>query len=456
MADSDFEESFSEEDEHLYYDDGYEDVEEEPLQDYRCMTKVEVQEMLDATVSTLAGIINTTHSVAKFLLLTNRWDVTKITETFYDDPNKLLTKSMIPPLEREVDQDIYIYDKCSVCLDDELRGLKAASCDHAFCEDCWRRHFQCAVHGGRSTSIRCMASGCNVLIPDDFILEKLTADQKENYLAASFSAAVAAHPNLYFCKDQCGMIFHVETPKATDQIDCFKCGASLSCRCMEDNHYPCDCEMVQTWHLLCSLTYDNSPPSYLGANIKKCPMCFFAIEKDGGGDTIYCRNCCTGFCWICLKVYKNLSEEYCQFYVCTCSQESMSEVLPQSDEKLYSLYCEYARHKDVLEITTKVQTNVDIDYLHIQNGTWADRETSIIAPILLKRCRQALKYSYVYAYFFEDGPKKDMFVHIQAELEEQLNQVEVSLLTKKDEKLLKDQLWAMEKRRRTLIKQDVP
>ena len=456
MADSDFEESFSEEDEHLYYDDGYEDVTEEPVQDYRCMTKVEVQVMLDETVSTLAGVINTTHSVAKLLLLTNRWDMIKITENFHGNPHKLQTKSMIAPLEREANQDFYIYGKCDVCLDDELKSLKAASCGHAFCEDCWRHHFECAVHAGRSTSIQCMASGCNVLIPDDYILEKLTADQKEKYLAASFLAAVAVHPNLYFCKDQCGMIFHVETPKATDQIDCYKCGASFCCRCMEDNHYPCDCEMVQTWHLLCSLTYDNSPPSYLGANIKKCPICFFAIEKDGGYDNIYCRNCDTGFCWICLKVQKNFSEEYCQFYTCTCPEESMSELLPQSDEKLHSFYCEYARHKDVLEVTTKVETNVDIDYLQIQKGMWEDEETPVIAPILLEKCRQTLKYSYVYAYFLEDGLKKEILVHIQAELEEQLNQVEVSLLTKKDERLLKDQLWAMEKQRRTLNKQDAP
>lgn len=90
---------------------------------------------------------------------------------------------------------------CSVCtafhMDDKFHTIP---CEHSFCKDCWSMHFETQINQGISTGIGCMATKCNVLVPEELVLKLLNRPQLRNkYQHFAFQDYVKSHPELRFC-----------------------------------------------------------------------------------------------------------------------------------------------------------------------------------------------------------------------------------------------------------------
>lgn len=90
---------------------------------------------------------------------------------------------------------------CSVCTafhtEDKFHSIP---CEHSFCKDCWSIHFETQINQGISTGIGCMATKCNVLVPEELVLKLLNRPQLRNkYQHFAFQDYVKSHPELRFC-----------------------------------------------------------------------------------------------------------------------------------------------------------------------------------------------------------------------------------------------------------------
>lgn len=90
---------------------------------------------------------------------------------------------------------------CSVCATgqpgDKYFNL---SCSHSFCKDCWSMHFETQINQGISTAMGCMASKCNVRVPEELVLNLLTKPVvRDKYQQFAFLDYVKSHPELRFC-----------------------------------------------------------------------------------------------------------------------------------------------------------------------------------------------------------------------------------------------------------------
>lgn len=57
---------------------------------------------------------------------------------------------------------------CQCCFCEVLPPeATAMRCGHAFCNDCWTRHFQIQIGDGNCRLIACMAPGCGAVCDDD-------------------------------------------------------------------------------------------------------------------------------------------------------------------------------------------------------------------------------------------------------------------------------------------------
>lgn len=61
-------------------------------------------------------------------------------------------------------------------------------------------HFETQINQGISTGIGCMATKCNVLVPEELVLKLLNRPQLRNkYQHFAFQDYVKSHPELRFC-----------------------------------------------------------------------------------------------------------------------------------------------------------------------------------------------------------------------------------------------------------------
>jgi hypothetical protein len=51
---------------------------------------------------------------------------------------------------------------------------------------------------------------------------------------------------------------------------------------------------------------DSATASWISSHTKDCPKCQTSIEKNGGCNHMWCKQCKHEFCWVCLGKKKNL------------------------------------------------------------------------------------------------------------------------------------------------------
>jgi ariadne-2 len=151
-------------------------------------------------------------------------------------------------------------------------------------------HFEIQISQGISTQIRCMAAGCDVLVPEDLVLNLVSRPQiRDKYQQFAFQDYVKSHPELRFCPGtNCQAILRSPDTSAK-KATCKMCVTSFCFRCGNDYHAPTDCQTIKKWLTKCA--DDSETANYISANTKDCPKCAICIEKNGGCNHMQCFNC---------------------------------------------------------------------------------------------------------------------------------------------------------------------
>lgn len=425
----------------------------------------EVERLLNESVEAVCKAIQVLPSLAKVLLHTQRWQVEEITRQHNNNPHKLLAECRICPLNKILIHHSFQETKapssflCPVCLCGSETAF-SLNCGHWYCSDCWVSNFNVQITAGRSTGIECMGRGCNILVPEDFVLHLLTNPiLRERYQECTFRDHVKSHPSLRFCGGaSCRVVVRAESCKAK-RVFCKHCGTSFCFRCGLDYHAPTDCDTIKKWFTKCA--DDSETANYISAHTKDCPKCNVCIEKNGGCNHMHCSKCKYDFCWICLGDWKAHGSEY---YECSRYREnpniSNESAHAQAREALkkYLFYFErWENHAKSLKLeeqtVAKIKERIDEKVMK-SSGTWIDWQYLIGATDLLKKCRYTLQYTYPYAYYLDKAPRKQLFEYQQSQLEAEVEnlswKVERAEITDRGD--LENQMDVAEKRRLILVK----
>jgi ariadne-2 len=174
---------------------------------YDCLTVDEVEKLLNESVEGLSNSLKIVPSLAKVLLHEHRWNANEIIERYRDNASNLLVSSRIKSGNgKKVTQATLL---CPVCIQTlPFEKFQNLSCAHSFCKGCWSMHFEIQVAQGISTQIRCMANECDVLVPEDLVLNLVSRPQiRDKYQQFAFQDYVKSHPELRFCPGKIAIQF---------------------------------------------------------------------------------------------------------------------------------------------------------------------------------------------------------------------------------------------------------
>ncbi|CAG2055299.1 unnamed protein product [Timema podura] len=198
---------------------------------FECLTVEEVERLLNESVESLSNSVQITPSLAKVLLHSHKWCVQDIVLKYRGDSASLLVVSKIKPSRPPAPQTS-THHACDVCmLSHEADNCCGLACGHLFCNLCWSMHFEVQIAQGISTGIACMAQNCEVLAPEDFVLNLLSRPKlREKYQQFAFCDYVQSHPELRFCPGpNCQVVVRAKEPCAK-RVICTACSTVFCCK----------------------------------------------------------------------------------------------------------------------------------------------------------------------------------------------------------------------------------
>ncbi|ESN94505.1 hypothetical protein HELRODRAFT_69165 [Helobdella robusta] len=429
--------------------------------DYQLLRVEEVERLLNESVEALCKEIDVEPALAKVLLHTQKWMMSDIIREYKLNAKKLLANCRIHPLDKAQPIKLTSNYICPVCMQKcSNENVCSLSCGHIYCNECWQTYFHVQIQSGHSTSIECMGRECDLLVPEDMVMNILTnPNMRDKYQEYMFKDHVKSHPELRFCPGaNCVIIVRARVCKAK-RVICDCCKTSFCFNCGVDYHAPTDCDTIKKWLTKCA--DDSETANYISAHTKDCPECHVCIEKNGGCNHMQCSKCKHNFCWMCLGDWKAHGSEY---YECSRYRENPNigneSAHAQAREALkkYLFYFErWENHAQSLKLEeqtlSKIKDRIEEKVMN-SSGTWIDWQYLMRATNLLKKCRYTLQYTYPYAYYLEKGPRKQLFEYQQAQLEAEVEnlswKVERAEITDRGE--LENQMDIAEKRRLILVK----
>ena len=195
---------------------------------------------------------------------------------------------------------------CEICLVAATKPILTV-CSHYFCQDCFA--FQCSV--AERVPITCV--GGDSVCDHVFSLEELDAllpsvKDFETVLRRAFDIYVRSHVDeLGQCPTaDCRQVYQY-AEAGSGLLVCYSCLDSICISCRVPNHVGTTCEQYQK-----SKEGEQKAVSRWKKkhNIKDCPRCGSACEKDDGCNRVICASCTAQFCWICLTVCEDAAALY--------------------------------------------------------------------------------------------------------------------------------------------------
>jgi hypothetical protein len=200
---------------------------------------------------------------------------------------------------------IWIKDEeCPICFSEvELHDI---GCGHKYCSDCLTNYFNNRINQS-AYKIRCPnQSECNLIIPYNkisyFINEEMLSALDRNKL----KHVVYASGNLRFCP-YCDCVCE----KGDDlYFECHDCDKKF-CHDCHDEYFGEGTHECGIDHILYELNGAiESDPDDEQHEIKRCPNCQILNHKYKGCDAVKCPYCRYRYCWNCLTLNKNLSDNH--------------------------------------------------------------------------------------------------------------------------------------------------
>jgi len=161
---------------------------------------------------------------------------------------------------------------------------------------------------------------------------------------------------------------------------------------------------------------DEASAKWIAAYTKECPSCRNVIHKDGGCQYMNCTKCHHKFCWICLGNFDHKDH--------ACNKLNQDKNIdPNSERAQLNKYTHFLNryniHQQSINLEAKLQSAAEkITQELLDKGmTWADVRFVKDATIALMECRNILKHTYIYGYYLPEKTNRDIFEHLQSDLE---------------------------------------
>ncbi len=88
---------------------------------------------------------------------------------------------------------------CPICCDDSPDGMNSLLCGHSFCTSCWENYITSKVREEGECNIRCMASDCNIAVPETFIKDLVPKETEGRYHELIMRDFVSHMSKLKYC-----------------------------------------------------------------------------------------------------------------------------------------------------------------------------------------------------------------------------------------------------------------
>jgi ariadne-1 len=341
---------------------------------------------------------------------------------------------------------------CLVCADSVTDDSSfALNCGHVMCHGCWSNYLSLKISEG-VTALTCPAVKCPASVDQVTVQRLVGPGDYARYLRFMSKTFVETNPNVRWCPAPgCGHAINV-LDAVRDAVVC-RCGFRFCFECHNEAHVPATCDQVKLWHK--KGQDDSETTHWLLANTMECPKCKCTIEKNGGCNHMTCRQCRYEFCWLCRANWKGHND----YYSCNRFNKKAAEAAAAAEgegsrkgkknkessrerearekeesrvalEKYLHYYKRYTDHERSRRFETQVREDATRKMRDLQqtDATWVGVQFIARAAEQLIACRSVLKWSYVYAYYLDDGsPAKNLFEYLQKDLEQTTEELSAAL-----------------------------
>jgi ariadne-1 len=177
---------------------------------------------------------------------------------------------------------------CPICCDDSPDAMSALMCGHAFCTMCWESYITSKVREEGECNIRCMATDCNIAVPETFIKDLVNKETGTRYHELIMRDFVSHMDKLKYCPAP-ACSYTISCPQAANRASLTKFVPIVTCReghsfcfgcTIDSDHRPVVCAAAAMWLKKCQ--DDSETANWIKSNTKECPKCQSTIEKNGG------------------------------------------------------------------------------------------------------------------------------------------------------------------------------
>ncbi|KAI5454771.1 hypothetical protein NCC49_003655 [Naganishia albida] len=417
---------------------------------YKALSIQQIQEEQKRLVEEVAGLIDTDASTAATLLRHFRWNREKLTETYWENSEKVLDdagleiiKSPVTatkPLPSRTKSRSAVASKkpfeCPICCidysaDEVERQTLDLSCGHRFCKECWKGYLENKIMDeAESGRIQCMETGCGRIVGEKTVEAMVDDKVKNRYRELLDRTYVDDNASLKWCPHP-DCEYAVKTTQAPprllnqiipivkcgcDRQFCFGCGFS-------GDHRPLICKYVKLWEKKCA--DDSETSNWLMANTKECAKCNSTIEKNGGCNHMTCKKCRYEFCWVCMADWTTHGTAW---YNCNrfddkegVQARDAQAKSRQSLERYLHYFNRWANHEQSAKLDKELYMKTEKKMQEMQatsNLSWIEVQFAKRAVDVLMEARMTLKWTYAMAYYLKKCNSTTLFEDNQANLEQ--------------------------------------
>ena len=197
---------------------------------------------------------------------------------------------------------------CGICFDapEAPEALRAMSCGHAYCDDCWGGTLGAAMERGRACiHDSCPEPSCSLPVSGEIwaaVVSKRGGKSSALLHSLALRSFVDCNSLLAYCPSgACGTAAAYAQPRAPPEIVRCRCGTSYCVLCSEPPHWPLSCARRQKWSELLNQSPDARAIMQL---TRPCPSCGVRTQRSAGCMHITCTQCGSEWCWGCGLVGK--------------------------------------------------------------------------------------------------------------------------------------------------------
>lgn len=377
-------------------------------------THDQLMDHIVANLNEVSQVLGISTSNASSLLKKYKWNKEQLTERYFQNPEKVLSKlasnDQVPPP--------MLIDECVICGDEGV-PMKSLECQHAFCVQCWKDHIEESINTGKSDNICCMQAKCPQLIVDpNWLKPIISTETMTKFITFWVNSFVDLNPVWKRCPNpECEYLIKSD---GTKELRCV-CGYVSCPLCPLEGHEPATCKKMVEWDNKCKT--DGPTFQWMKTNTQDCPACKFPIEKNNGCNAMICGKCKHEFCWICLG--DNAAHGVTTHGMCNGdTPKSWLGIGKQATSRVaLEKYTHYFHRFHVHEQSQKFEKELRQKALEQRDSLYKSSVSNKVLEVIteaaenLIECRRVLKITYVVAYYMKKENQKRLFEFAQADLE---------------------------------------